>query len=46
MLKDLGFPEPGDDTLIIFCGPPAFNNALEEELEDVGGYKEGMMLRM
>ena len=46
MLKDLGFPEPSDDTLIIFCGPPAFNNALEEELEEVGGYKEGQMFRM
>jgi len=45
-LKELGFPEPSDDTLIIFCGPPAFNNALEEELEEQGGYKEGMMFRM
>ena len=45
MLKDLDFPRPGKDTLIIFCGPPAFNNALEEELDE-GGYKESMYFRL
>ena len=41
MLKDLGFPEPGEDTLIIFCGPAPFNNSLEEMFEEAG-YEDGM----
>ena len=45
MLKDLGFPEPGDESLIVFCGPAPFNNTLEEMLEEAG-YKEGQMFRM
>jgi hypothetical protein len=45
MLQDLGFPKPDADTLILFCGPPAFNNALEEELDE-GGYKDGMYFRL
>ena len=45
MLKEFGFPEPGDDSLIVFCGPRPFNDALEEMLEGAG-YKEGQMFRM
>ena len=45
MIKDLNFPEPGEDTLIIFCGPPPFNNSIEEWLEEAG-YTESMMRRM
>ena len=45
MLKDLGFPEPADDSIIIFCGPAPFNNSLEEALTEAG-YKEGQFFRM
>lgn len=45
MLKDLGFPEPSEETLIVFCGPSPFNNSFEEMLEDAG-YGDNMVQRM
>ena len=44
MLKDLGFPEPGQMTLIVFCGPRDFNDAMQDMLEDAG-YTQGMLYR-
>ena len=45
MLKDQGFPEPGAETLIIFCGPKPFNDTLSEMLEEAG-YDEDQLCRM
>lgn len=42
ILKECKFPEPGSDTLIAYCGPRAFNAAVEESLKSLG-YTAEMM---
>ena len=42
MLRELGFPEPGDSTLILMCGPKAMNEATKALLLE-NGYTEEMV---
>lgn len=37
-------PPPGEHTLIMFCGPPAFNKMLKQLLPELG-YTEDMMFK-
>lgn len=37
-------PPPGEDTLILFCGPPAFNKMLKQLLPELG-YTADMMFK-
>lgn len=40
MIKACGFPEPGENTLIGYCGPAGFNKTVEEILASLGYTKE------
>lgn len=42
MLQSLGFPEPSEETLIMICGPAAFNKHVKEILA-AAGYTEEMI---
>ena len=37
-------PPPGEDTIILFCGPPPFTNMLKQLLPEMG-YTEDMLLK-
>lgn len=36
MIKELGFPEPSEETLVAFCGPPGLEQMLKETLAKEG----------
>ena len=36
LLKELGFPEPSPETIILWCGPDAFNETLKAMLTEAG----------
>lgn len=42
MLQSLGFPEPSEETLIMICGPAAFNKHVKELLT-AAGYADDMI---
>ena len=42
MLKQCRFPEPSEETLIVYCGPAAFNKTVETVLASLG-YSKDMM---
>jgi NAD(P)H-flavin reductase len=44
MMKDLDFPEPGEETLIAFCGRPDFNKMLLSVLS-AHGYTDSMIFK-
>lgn len=43
LLAACKFPEPSEDTLIVYCGPPAFNKTIEEILLNSMGYSKDML---
>lgn len=45
MIKECRFPEPSDETLILFCGPPGFMKTCEEILEKLG-YDKNMRIKL
>ena len=36
LIKECGFPEPSEETLIVHCGPAAFNKTVVEVLTTLG----------
>ncbi len=43
LLEACNFPKPSDDTLIVYCGPAAFNMAVEDILVNSMGYTKEML---
>ena len=43
MIKD-NLPPPGPDTLIVYCGPPPFEDMMKKHLAELG-YTEDMVFK-
>jgi ferredoxin-NADP reductase len=43
MLKN-NLPAPGEDTIILFCGPPGFEDMVKKNLQELG-YTDKMMFK-